>query len=140
MEGDRGSGFPGNYLWTQCSFLGSRPTMVMVSVATVLIGGRISFRGCIGVVYFEGREYRFATYLGVKIHRFTENELWLRQGSYELKISILEKFENCLLAPVKGKMVRKVYESVDARIRYRFTTGGRVLFDYTGTGCFERGL
>ncbi len=140
IEGDRGSSFPGNYLWTQCSFPGTGQNMVMISVATVLIGKRISFGGCIGVVYYEGKEYRFATYLGVKIHKFTENELWLRQRGYLLEIRILEKFENCLLAPVKGKMVRKVYESVNARIQYRFSIDGRVIFDEIGTGCFERGL
>ena len=68
------------------------------------------------------------------------NELWVQQGKYELQVKILDLVENTLLAPVKGSMVRKVYESVNSKIHYRFTEGGKVIFDFIGKGCFERGL
>jgi hypothetical protein len=139
IEGDQGKSFPSDYLWTQCSWKDGDYNSLMLSVADLQFGA-ISFTGCIGVVYYKWREYRFATYLGVKIKRMTPNELWVQQGKYELQVKILDKVENTLLAPVKGSMVRKVYESVNSKIQYRFTIDGKVIFDFIGKGCFERGL
>ena len=139
IEGDEGSEFPSDYLWTQCSWQGEDYNSLMLSVADLRLGP-IAFTGCIGVIYYNWREYRFATYLGVRIKRVSPTELWVQQGRYELQVKILEKMENSLLAPVKGSMVRTVYESVDARIHYRFMIDGRVMFDFIGKGCFERGL
>jgi hypothetical protein len=76
----------------------------------------------------------------VKIKRISPDELWIQQGKYELQVKILDRVENALLAPVKGSMVRKVYESVNSKIQYRFTIDGKVMFDFVGKGCFERGL
>ncbi len=139
IEGDQGSEFPTDYLWTQCSWQEEDTNSLMLSVADLRLGP-ISFTGCIGIIYYKWREYRFATYLGVRIKRISPTELWVQQGKYELQVKILEKLENTLLAPVKGSMIRTVYESVDARIHYRFTIDGRVIFDFIRKGCFERGL
>jgi hypothetical protein len=139
IEGDQGSGFPSDYLWTQCSWREGDYNSLMLSVADLQLGP-FSFTGCIGVVYYKWREYRFATYLGVKIKKVSPQELWVQQGKYELQVKLLDKFENSLLAPVKGSMIRTVYESVDARVQYRFTIDGMLLFDFVGKGCFERGL
>lgn len=139
VEGDRGVGFPSDYLWTQCSWTGNEYNAVMVSVAIVKLG-IISFTGCIAVVYYGGREYRLATYLGASIKRLSREELWVLQGKCILQVKLLEPNENYLIAPVKGKMSRTVYESVDCRVHYRFTLEGKVVFDFIGRGSFERGL
>jgi tocopherol cyclase len=139
IEGDQGNSFPGDYLWTQCSWWENDYNSLMLSVADLMLGS-IAFTGCIGVIYYKWKEYRFATYLGVKIKRMSPNELWVVQGKYELRVKILDRIESALLAPVKGSMVRTVYESVDSRIHYRFSIDGKVMFDFIGTGCFERGL
>lgn len=138
IEGDQGKSFPGDYMWTQCSWIEEDHNSLMLSVADLQLGP-IGFTGCIGVIYYKWREYRFATYLGVKIKRVSPDELWVCQGRYELRVKVLNRRENILYAPVRGSMVRKVYESVNSQIRYRFTVDGRVLFDFTGMGCFERG-
>jgi hypothetical protein len=139
IEGDQGNSFPKDYLWTQCTWKDEDYNSLMLSVADLQLGS-IEFTGCIGIVYYKWREYRFATYLGVKIKRISPDELWVQQGKYELRVKILDKAENSLLAPVKGSMVRKVYESVNSKIQYRFTIDGKVMFDFIGKGCFERGL
>ena len=139
VEGDRGVGFPSDYLWTQCSWPENEYNAVMVSVAIVKLG-IISFTGCIGVVYYGGREYRLATYLGANLRRLSKEELWVQQGKCILQVKLLEPKENDLIAPVKGKMSRTVYESVDCRVHYRFTLEENVLFDFVGRGSFERGL
>jgi len=138
-EGDQGTGFPTDYLWTQCSWQEEDHNSLMLSVADLQLGP-INFTGCIGVIYYKWREYRFATYLGVRIKKVNPNEIWVQQGNYELQVKILEKLENTLLAPVKGSMIRKVYESVDARMKYRFSVDGKVMFEFIRKGCFERGL
>ncbi|HKL98690.1 MAG TPA: hypothetical protein VJZ06_02125 [Mobilitalea sp.] len=139
VEGDRGVGFPSDYLWTQCSWIEHGYNSVMVSIAIVKLG-ILSFTGCIGVVYYCGREYRLATYLGANIRRLSKVELWVQQGKCILQVKLLEPRENNLLAPVMGKMSRTVYESVDCRVHYRFILKGNVVFDIVGRGSFERGL
>ncbi len=138
IEGDQGNSFPRDYLWTQCCWKDGDYNSLMLSVADLQLGP-ISFTGCMGVVYYKRREYRFATYLGVKIKRMSPDKIWVQQGKYELQVRILDQEENILLAPVKGSMVRRVYESVNSKIHYRFLVDGKVLFDFIGKGCFERG-
>jgi hypothetical protein len=139
VEGDRGTCFPRRYLWSQCSFIENGDNTVMVSVADVALGN-YSFPGCLGVILYHNRQYRFASYLGARIRKYNRRELWVRQGCYELRLKLMKEEEHCLLAPVKGKMTRTVYESVTARVRYRFRKRGAIIFDFIGTGCFERGI
>lgn len=111
----------------------------MLSVADIPIG-RVTFMGCIGVVYYNSKEYRLATYLGVKIRKCSNHELWVQQRGYDLRVTVLDESPHNLLAPVKGKMTRTVYESIDCRIRYRFMVDGKLIFDFVGRGSFERGV
>lgn len=139
VEGDRGTGFPSDYLWTQCNWYDRGNNTVMVSIANIPIV-KSSFTGCIGVIYYGGREYRLATYLGVKIRKYNRKELWIQQGKYDLYVQLLEENAYGLLAPEKGKMIRTVHESINCKIRYRFMIQGNVVFDYTGNGSFENGV
>ena len=139
MEGDQGYSFPDDYLWTQCCWREGEYNSLMLSVADLRLGP-IGFTGCIGIIYYKGKEYRFASYLGVKIKRIGPDEIWIQQGKYELQVKLIDRLERALLAPVKGSMVRKVYESINSRIEYRFLIDNRLVFDFVGKGCFERGL
>lgn len=103
IEGDRGVGFPRDYLWTQCSWRTNTNNTLLISVADIPFA-KVTFKGCIGVVYYEGKEYRFATYLGVKIRKYNKRELWVQQGGYDLQVSLIDEKPHNLLAPVKGKM------------------------------------
>lgn len=139
VEGDRGIEFPKDYLWTQCSWRTKGNNAVVISVADIPIG-KVAFKGCIGIVYYGGKEYRLATYLGVKIRRYNKSELWVQQNGYDLQVTLIDENPHNLLAPVKGNMTRTVYESIDCRIRYRFMVNRNVIFDFIGRGSFERGL
>jgi len=138
VEGDRGIEFPRDYFWTQCSWSSRGNNLIMVSVADIPFG-KVTFKGCIGIVYYGGKEYRLATYLGVKIKKYSTRELWLQQGRYDLQILLIDENPHNLLAPVKGNMTRIVYESIDCRIRYRFMINNRLVFDFIARGSFERG-
>lgn len=138
VEGDRGIEFPRSYFWTQCSWGDQANNAIMISIADIPIAN-VTFKGCIAVIYYGGKEYRLATYLGVKIMKYNKNELWVQQGGYDLYVTLIDKNPHKLLAPVKGSMMRTVYESIDCKIRYRFMVNKKLIFDFIGRGSFERG-
>lgn len=115
-EGDRGRSFPKEYIWTQCSFPGG---VLMLSVADIPMAG-FHFRGVIGIVLLNGREYRLATYLGARAVRIRNGMVRVVQGSLELEAELLERIGKPLKAPAEGDMVRTIHESAACRAAYRF--------------------
>ncbi len=127
LEGDRGTSFPRRYLWTQCSW---EEGSVMVSVAEIPLGP-FRFLGCIGFVYWKGREHRIGTYCGVRLLRVTKDTILLRQGSLTLEVRLLESNSHPLRAPQRGSMTRTIHENASCVVRYTCRREGRVLFDVT---------
>lgn len=128
LEGDRGRSFPATYLWSQCNWQELGPCSVMLAVASIPFLGT-SFTGCICAVYYAGREYRLATYRGAKVLQWSEEEAIIAQGDRLLQITLLEQRAQNLRAPNKGAMLRTIRESPSCRVRYRFVTSGKKLFD-----------
>lgn len=129
IEGDRGVSFPRRYLWTQCS----RPDFcVMISVADIPFRS-IAFTGCIASVLLEGREFRLATYLGVRLDEISDSRILLRQGNLELEAELLVAHARPLLAPQDGGMTRTIHESLCCEVRYRFRKNSMTLFDFTSS-------
>lgn len=122
-EGDRGRSFPREYIWTQCSF---PEGALMLSVADIPMGS-FRFRGLIGVVLLDGREYRFATYLGAKIGEIGNGRVKVMQGCMELEAELLERNGKPLKAPAQGDMARTIRESAACKARYRFRKDNRTL-------------
>jgi hypothetical protein len=137
IEGDRGASFPRRYLWTQCSWNDAGPCSLMLSAAEIPMAGG-SFTGIIGAVYWHGKEYRLATYLGAKIKALGGGILSVRQGRYALTAQLIESNEVALRAPVAGLMKRLIKESLACTASYKFTEDQHVLFDFTtGNAGFE---
>lgn len=133
-EGDRGRSFPREYIWTQCSF---PEGALMLSVADIPMGG-FHFRGLIGVVLLDGREYRFATYLGAKISEMGNGRVKVKQGRMELEAELLERNGRPLKAPAQGDMVRTIHESAACKARYRFQKDNRTFLAFeTDRASFE---
>jgi len=133
-EGDRGRSFPKEYLWTQCSFSDGS---LMLSLAEIPVIG-MHFTGIIGVVFWKGREYRFATYLGARFIKIGHGAVKIMQGDMELEARLLEKTGKPLKAPVNGNMIRIIHESAACRAHYRFQKCGRTIFAFeTGKASFE---
>lgn len=134
MEGDRGSSFPEEYVWTQCCF---PEGSVMLSVARIPFAG-FTFTGVIGLIHWQGKEYRLATYLGAKAVRIDREEIVICQGKSRLTVKVLEESGSLLSAPVKGKMNRMIRESPSSKIRYRFERKGvRILEIEANNASFE---
>lgn len=129
-EGDAGNSFPKQYVWTQCLFEGGS---LMLSVAEIPFGVT-EFTGTIAVVYWRGKEYRLATYLGAKVVSIKRESIRLVQGAYELEARLLEKEGQMLSAPVNGKMSRSIQENICCKAWYCFKKKGKVLFEF----CTER--
>lgn len=133
-EGDRGRSFPKEYIWTQCSF---PEGALMLSVADIPMAG-FHFRGVIGVVMLDGREYRLATYLGAKAAAIRDGRVRVIQGRLELEAELLEKTGKPLMAPAQGDMVRTIRESAAGRAIYRFRKDDRTLLSFeTDRASFE---
>lgn len=133
-EGDRGHSFPKEYAWTQCCFCGGS---LMLSVADIPIAG-FHFTGIIGIVLWQGHEYRMATYLGARAVRIQNGRLRIVQGNLDLEVCILKTSGNSLKAPAKGNMTRTICESVSGTVFYRFRKNGEVLFAFkTESASFE---
>lgn len=127
IEADRGRSFPTTYLWTQCLW---DNCSLMLSIATIPLG-KLHFTGCICAIVLDGKEYRLATYRGVKISNWSSRGASLCQGEYRLEVELLQQEPQPLRAPTEGSMSRTIHESLCAKVRYRFLQGDELLFDHT---------
>ncbi len=127
IEGDRGRSFPKKYIWTQCCFDNNS---LMLSVADIPFLG-FRFTGIIGVVLFDGKEYRIATYLGARIKQVDKNTVTVKQGSFEFTAKLLKKNAHPLAAPTNGDMCRTIHESAACEAYYRFSHKDRILCEFT---------
>lgn len=138
LEKDRGSSFPKNYVWTQCSFMDRGPGCIMAAAADVPLGPG-AFTGCICAVLYRGRQYRFATYTGARIVQNTGRSLVIRQGCLELRIMALEENGQQLQAPQGGVMQRVIRESASCLVRYEMWKGEERIFRIvSGQAGWER--
>lgn len=131
LEGDRGRSFPKEYAWTQCSF---PEGSLMLSVAEIPVGW-LRFTGIISVIYWRGKQYRLATYLGAKLICNQRGEIIVRQGGLRLTVRLLENAPQPLSAPACGAMVRTIHEHAACRAFYRFQARGSTLFEFEASNA-----
>lgn len=132
LEKDSGTSFPSSYLWLQCNSF-PEPCSLMVSVARIPFC-TLHFRGCICALLYGGREYRLATYRGVRIRAFGPEHLCLTQGGLRLEVDITPSHGGHLLrSPIKGRMSGAIRESSNAAVRVRFWEDGRQRFDLSSS-------
>ena len=128
VEKDSGTSCPRSYLWMQCNDF-PKPCSIMVSIAHIPFCGS-SFCGCICAILYQGKEYRLATYRGVKIQAFTPEHICLSQGRLLLELEIAPSHAgHPLCAPQCGKMSNTIRESCNAHLRARLWKRGKPVFD-----------
>lgn len=76
------------------------------------------------IVHLRGKEYRLATYLGVKAVKIADGEIIVRQGRFTLTIRPHNHSGHPLRAPVGGAMVRTIHEHPACRVSYVFEEDG----------------
>lgn len=129
MEGDRGHSFPRGYTWVQSVDFDDGAS-VMVAIAEIPLAA-FRFSGCIAVVSLGGEEYRFATYLGVRIVASSPTCVELVQRDLHLRVDLPQAAGHRLQAPDRGSMQRVIHENPSVPARFRFDKGGRALLDRT---------
>ncbi len=128
IEKDSGRSFPRSYLWMQCNDF-SEPCAVMVSIAHIPFC-MFSFKGCLCAIVYQGKEYRLATYYGVRILEARADHIKLLQGKLLLEINICpSELNHTLRSPVKGRMSGNIRESCNALARVRLWDGDKLIFD-----------
>lgn len=127
IEMDRGTSFPKSYVWVQCNDF-DESCSIMASIADIPFFG-VHFNGCICIVNYKDKEYRMATYLGVKIECYNEKRVVLKQRSLRLEIDIIRNDGHMLYAPCQGDMIKTIHESVSCEARFTFYIHDRMLFD-----------
>lgn len=132
IEKDWGSSFPKKYAWLQSNNFNNQKCCVLVSIAEIPFLG-FNFKGCICVVYYKDKEYRLATYNGVRIIKCDKKSLILEQKKYRLEIFIEENSAQKLLAPNNGNMARTIHENACCTARFIFIDNNNIVFDYEST-------
>lgn len=136
IEKDSGTSFPSSYLWIQSNDFPEKCSYV-VSIATIpfLCG---TFQGMICIIYDKGKEYRLATYLGGKVLSWNQHEVIIKQGKYRLVLKINPQKGHQLKAPSRGKMTRKIIESLSCEAELVFyKKGAEILHLHSGHASFE---
>lgn len=99
----------------------------MLAVASIPFLG-LCFTEATGFLLRNGKEYRFATYLGASVRRMEKGELVIRQGKYTVGVRLPERAGQQLKAPANGKMSRRIQEEIACRAEYVVTDKGKTLW------------
>ena len=126
MEKDRGKSFPSSYLWYQSNHCGLSDTCFFLSIARIplMVG---SFQGNICVLMIEGKQYRFASYLGCRVSKRKDVYI-LKQYPYKLLVKITCVHAEKLKAPKMGDMRNEVLESLDGEAIVHLYRGNQKLY------------
>lgn len=127
IEGDCGDTFPETYFWSQSNYFKDKSAAIFVAVADLRIF-RWKLRGCIAIIQYHGKEYRFATYLGGKVLELKKDHILIQQGRKRLWAEVNSAAGQELRAPVNGAMCATIKECVTIPTKYRFYKGRRLVF------------
>ena len=119
IEKDWGSSFPEAWIWIQSNNFNNPETAFTFSVAKIPWLGKY-FPGFISFLYFDKSFYLFSSYNKSVLQdlNYDGNTLnfTLRNKFSALKVTAVKNKSGELLAPVSGKMTRRIKESIDSFI------------------------
>ena len=138
IEKDWGCSFPKTYIWCQGNNFQKTDASFMLSIANVPFK-MFNFRGMICVLLINNQEYKFTTYNNSKITEYEVNDnslnITLKKGNYSLNIQSMFEQGQKLSAPVKGKMEKDIYESINSVITVTLRQEDNIIFSDTSTNC-----
>lgn len=128
IEEDNGRSFPQSYVWIQSNDF-SEKCCVMAAIASIPFAG-LRFRGVLCVVWWQGVEYRLASYNGAKIVVCTRQHVVIQRGHQRLEVKLGDPCTHHeLLAPHEGRMLRTIRETPSCRAHFRFYVDGKLRID-----------
>ncbi len=129
IEGDSGRSFPSRYVWIQANDFPDKSS-ITISLAKIPFCG-FHFFGAFAVLILQGKEYRLATYLGVRVSD-KKDIIIFRQGDLTLVVRILSQGTGYPLAsPKNGVMNGIIKEHNDSCVNIRLWKGKRMLCNLT---------
>lgn len=119
IEKDWGSSFPESWIWIQSNNFNNTDTAFTFSVARIPWLGK-SFPGFISFLYFDKRFFLFSSYNRSSLQNIKYDgktlSFTLMNNDSALKVTAVKNKSGELLAPVSGKMSRRIKESIDSFI------------------------
>ena len=138
IEKDWGCSFPKTYIWCQGNNFKNREASFMLSIANVPFK-MFNFRGMICMLLIENKEYKFTTYNNSKVLEYEVNDnslnITLKKDDYQLNIKSTFNVGQKLSAPVRGKMEKDIFESINSEITVTLTQKDNIIFSDTSTNC-----
>jgi len=135
IEKDWGRSFPRAYVWMQSNHFTNPKTSFMFSYADIPFIG-LYFKGLIANLFFEGKEYRFATYNFSKVVRevIKDNQVHyiLKKGRLKLDIEAKSTTQIGLASPLNGMMINQIKEGLSGYIQLKLYKGKKLLFEDRG--------
>ncbi len=138
IEKDWGCSFPKSYIWCQGNHFPTKKASFMLSIADIPFK-IFHFRGLICIFILGDQEFKFTTYNCAKIIKYSINQdsfdITLKKGIYEFNIQSRYANRLKLMAPVKGKMEKDIFESITATITVTLKKNQKIIFSETSTNC-----
>lgn len=117
IEKDWGSSFPEAWIWIQSNNFNNNDTSFTFSVAKIPWLGKY-FPGFISFLYFDKKFYLFSSYNNSTLKGIDYDgktvSFTLKNNNSTLKVTAVKKRTGELMAPVSGKMSRRIKESIDS--------------------------
>ena len=135
IEKDWGKSFPESYVWMQSNHFSNSGTCLMLSHATIPFLG-LKFKGLIAVLYFNKKEYRFATYnfSRVKVVEVKKNYVHyvIKKFKYKLEIEAWNSETTNLKSPKEGAMNQTIKEGLSGEIKINLYHKSDLIYSDTG--------
>ena len=138
IEKDWGCSFPKSYIWCQGNNFEKTNASFMFSVADIPFKV-FTFKGIICVLFIDNKEFKFTTYNQSKLVECDIKEdsfnITFKRDLYILNIQSKYNKGLKLVAPVKGKMIKDIFESICVSVTVTLRKGKEIIFCDTSNMC-----
>jgi tocopherol cyclase len=138
IEKDWGCSFPKSYIWCQGNNFQKNNASFMFSIADIPFK-LFTFKGVICDLLVDNKEFKFTTYNNAKLVECDIREdlfnITFKRNQYLLNIKSKDNKGLKLVAPVKGKMTKDIFESICALVQVTLKKEKEIIFSDTSNMC-----
>ncbi len=138
IEKDWGCSFPKSYIWCQGNNFQKSNSSFMFSIADIPFK-LYTFKGIICDLLIDNKEFKFTTYNKAKLVECNIREdsfnITFKRTPYLLNIKSKDNKGLKLVAPVKGKMTKDIFESICASVQVTLKKEKEIIFSDTSNMC-----
>ena len=135
MEKDWGTSFPKTYVWLQSNHFKDSNTSFLFSYADIPFIG-FHFKGLIVNLFYQNKEYRFATYNGAKVKKEEIGEgnasYTIKKGKYRLEVVANSSVQIELASPKNGMMIEQIKEGLSGNIHLKLYDKNNLIYEDIG--------